>query len=193
MEKDYFSNPFEKADPFETVRQSYRAMQSGSPQTGGGGDALSSARQRIARLMAREAANAPQISSERVSADPHGHGASGPAGSYTPGMLQLRDYIAKKYGIKNVGGYADRNVAGTSKKSDHASWRAWDFMVGNDRAKGDAIADYVTKNYQRYGVKNLIWHDRSWNPRQGWRDYRHPGGGNSPTLQHRDHPHVGFD
>lgn len=124
--------------------------------------------------------------------DGHNHGGGGAPGQYTPGMQALRDYVTKTWGITNVGGFADRNVAGTNKKSDHALYRAWDFMVGNDRAKGDAIANYIVNNYDKYGVKNLIWYDRIWDPRRGWRSYRHPSGSSNPTLRHRDHPHVGF-
>lgn len=117
----------------------------------------------------------------------------GAAGAYTPAMTWLRDYARNQWGLSNIGGYADRNVAGTNKKSDHGSYRALDFMVGNDRAKGDQIANYVINNHDKFGVKYVIWYDRIWSPGRGWRPYRHPSGNTSnPTLQHRDHPHVSF-
>lgn len=118
--------------------------------------------------------------------------APGKPGAYTPAMLALRDHVVNTWGITNVGGYANRNVAGTKTKSDHALHRAWDFMVGNNRAVGDAIVDYILGNHDKYGVKNVIWYDRIWDPQRGWRPYSHPSGSNNPTLQHRDHPHVGF-
>lgn len=178
-----FRNPFLKGDDV------FAAVKGGGDQSGG---SLPRASER-----ARLGSLRRQFQKQRP-APPSGGGeapAFGPgrAGAYTDGMQALRDTVARRWGITDVGGFADRNIAGTNVKSDHAKYRAWDFMVGKDRATGDAIADYVTRNADKYGVKNLIWYDRSWNPSSGWRPYGHPGGGRSDTLQHRDHPHVGFN
>ncbi len=119
-------------------------------------------------------------------------GGGGAAGSYTPGMQAARRDVLAAFGGMTVGGYVNRNVAGTSKLSDHARWRAWDFMVGMGAVpRGNAIAAHLLANAARYGLKNLIWNDKS-NNGGGWRPYRHPAGGNNNTLQHRDHVHAGF-
>lgn len=192
------SNPFGNLDVFSAVKQAAaQAGQSSEQSTPQMPRAAENARLKATRdayLRQRENARMNKIpdwaGGNRETQSRHDHG--GEPGAYTSGMQALRDYVTKTWGITNVGGFADRNIAGTNKKSDHALHRAWDFMVGNDRAKGDAIANYIVNNYDKYGVKNLIWYDRSWNPNSGWKPYGHPGGGRSATLQHRDHPHVGF-
>jgi phage-related protein len=119
-------------------------------------------------------------------------GGGGPAGRYTEGMLKARAAILAQFGPMAVGGYANRNVAGTSSKSAHAMWRAWDFMVGlGNVAKGNAIARFLIANAGQYGLKSLIWNAQS-NSGGGWRPYSHPGGYRDATSQHLDHVHAEF-
>jgi hypothetical protein len=68
--------------------------------------------------------------------------------------------------------------------------RAADFMVYDDRAKGDGVAAYVIDNAARFRVEYLIWQQQiymissgSWEPMED---------GGSPTANHMDHVHVAF-
>lgn len=119
-------------------------------------------------------------------------GGGGPAGNYTPGMLRARGDVLGRFGPMVVGGYANRNIAGTGQKSAHALWRAWDFMVrlGNV-AKGNQLANFLIGNAGSYGLKGLIW-NRQKNFGSGWGPYRHPGGFTDPTSAHMDHVHAEF-
>ncbi len=68
--------------------------------------------------------------------------------------------------------------------------RAADFMVYTDRAKGDAVAQYVIDNAARFGVEYVIWQQRIYLVSSGsWRAMADRG---SPTANHMDHPHVAF-
>ena len=68
--------------------------------------------------------------------------------------------------------------------------RAADFMVYRDRAKGDAVAQYVIDNAARFRVDYVIWQQRIYLVKSGtWRAMADRG---SPTANHMDHPHVAF-
>lgn len=74
---------------------------------------------------------------------------------------------------------------------DHADGYATDFMVYNDRAAGDWIADYIWANRGMFGVRWIIWRQRirSTSPgRSGsWVTMEDRGSG---TQNHMDHVHV---
>jgi hypothetical protein len=91
--------------------------------------------------------------------------------------------IQDKFGISNIGGFSDRNIGGTNKKSDHAFGLALDFMG----AKQD-VADYLVQNAQRMGVDYVIYNRRIWSAEradEGWRPY-------SGASPHTDHVHASF-
>ncbi len=68
--------------------------------------------------------------------------------------------------------------------------RAADFMVHSDRAKGDAVAQYVIDNAARFRVEYVIWRQRIYMVSSGtWRAMADRG---SATANHMDHPHVAF-
>jgi len=68
--------------------------------------------------------------------------------------------------------------------------RAADFMVYDDRAKGDALSQYTIDNAARLGVEYVIWQQRIYTVSSGsWRAMEDRG---SPTANHMDHPHVAF-
>jgi hypothetical protein len=118
-------------------------------------------------------------------------GGGGPAGQYTAGMQRARADILNLFGPMAVGGYANRNIAGTNQRSAHAMWRAWDFMTGKNVGKGNAVSRHLIANASKYGLKGLIWNAQK-NFGSGWAPYRHPGGGTNDTLMHRDHVHAEF-
>lgn len=91
--------------------------------------------------------------------------------------------IASKFGIGEVQGFNDRNIAGTSTTSDHAFGLALDFMGGKQN-----LADYAVKNATGLGVKYVIYNNRIWSVEragEGWRPYD----GEDP---HTSHVHVSF-
>lgn len=118
---------------------------------------------------------------------PNGVGGLGPAAA------AARAWVTRTFGITNIGGYANRNIAGTGTKSDHALGKAIDVMIAGYRSaagksQGNAVASALT-SYP--GVKYIIW-DAKINSGSGWRPYSHPGGGTNDTLMHRDHVHASF-
>lgn len=91
--------------------------------------------------------------------------------------------IANKFGITDVGGYSNRNIAGTHNLSDHALGEALDFMGGKQN-----LADYAVKNAAELNVHYVIYNHRIWNvdrADEGWRPYD----GEDP---HTSHVHVSF-
>jgi len=88
---------------------------------------------------------------------------------------------------------------------EHPRGRACDFMAtaggiagGDERAWGQAMAEWVAAHAEELNVLYVIWADRSWNPDDGdpvpweqWRDYT--GCANpctDPTVGHFNHVHV---
>lgn len=94
--------------------------------------------------------------------------------------------------LTHVWGYDPNSANG-----EHHSGRAFDFMVFNDRAAGDFIADYVIKHKERLGLIHVIWRQRiyrgpkstSKNPKGVWQKMSDRG---NSTQNHMDHPHVWF-
>lgn len=121
-------------------------------------------------------------------AGPASGGGARPKGKWgvTPEVATAGQEIASRFGVAEVGGFADRNVAGTRTRSDHAYGKALDFGVRG--AQGNQLAQYVMSNARRLNIKYVVWSGRIWNPDragEGWRIYR----GQNP---HTDHVHVSF-
>lgn len=123
-------------------------------------------------------------------------GSPSPKGSGGRGLTlqaaRARDLVSSTFGVTDIGGYSDRNVAGTSKLSDHARGLAIDVMVYKDRALGDRVASWAVANAGPLWIKYIIWYDRIWRPGRSWGSYTHPSRSSNPTLQHRDHVHLSF-
>ena len=114
-----------------------------------------------------------------------GGGGNSPAGrgGLGPVAAAARAFVMKTFGIRNIGGYANRNVAGTGKKSDHALGKAIDVMIANYKsgagiAQGNRVASHFVSNAGQFGTKYVIWKDQI-NQGKGWKPYGHPGGGRS--------------
>lgn len=124
-----------------------------------------------------------------------GKGAQG-ADGLRPRAENVKAIALKRWpnAVSSVGGYSYRVIAGTRTLSDHATGRAADMMLGSDyksasaRAAGKEMSRYFADNAKALGIKYVIYYDEI-NEGEGWRTYRHPGGGGD-TLQHRDHVHV---
>lgn len=77
---------------------------------------------------------------------------------------------------------------------EHSSGRAVDFMVYDDRAAGDWIADYLWEHRDRLGLKWEIWRQRIRSTSPGkpgtWETMEDRG---NTTANHFDHVHVFLD
>lgn len=90
--------------------------------------------------------------------------------------------------ISNVGGYENRNIAGTSTPSDHGKGEALDFHVPPRSDQGWLLANSVIR---APGTKYVIYNNMIASAKDGfvWKPYKHPSGKNDPTLNHEDHVH----
>lgn len=98
-----------------------------------------------------------------------------------PHVAQVGNFLGKMFGITDIGGALGRG------DGDHGAGLAVDLMT-SDSALGDAIAEFVLANQQRFGVTYVIWRQR-YNDGNGW-SYMEDHG--SPTANHYDHVHVSF-
>jgi hypothetical protein len=99
-----------------------------------------------------------------------------------PQVAQVGNLIDQTFGVGDIGGANGRY------DGDHGAGLALDFMT-SDPARGDAIADFVLANKERFGVTYVIWQQR-YNDGSGW-SYMEDRG--DPTANHYDHVHVSFD
>ncbi|MGY2079551.1 LysM peptidoglycan-binding domain-containing protein [Modestobacter sp. SYSU DS0657] len=106
------------------------------------------------------------------------------AGAYdvwAPHVRPAVQEVAERFGVGTV-----VTRPGHSPTQDLAA----DFMVHTDRAKGDAVTQYVIDNASRFRVEYVIWQQRIYQVRTGtWQGMADRG---SPTANHMDHPHVSF-
>lgn len=101
-----------------------------------------------------------------------------------PHVAMVGNFLKGIFHITNVGGAVGR--AGGA--DDHATGLALDFMVMNNTSLGDALAQMVLANKERFGVTYVIWQQR-YNDGNGWSMMEDRG---SPTANHYDHVHVSF-
>jgi hypothetical protein len=96
--------------------------------------------------------------------------------------IAVAEAAQKLFGINDIGMW--RSADGYN---EHASGEAADIMVGNNKAAGDAVAQYFLQNATQFGVQYVLWQQAQWNP-----DGTHSGmsdrGG--ATQNHLDHVHV---
>jgi len=125
---------------------------------------------------------------------------SQPAGRgnpYSPRAAYIQKITKQKWGcavkkapcISAIGGYSNRNIAGTNTLSDHATGNADDIMVRNVPL-GNQISKYMVANADVLNVKYVIWNRHIWSAAQknrGWRPYH---GTSNP---HTDHVHVSVE
>lgn len=103
-------------------------------------------------------------------------------GNVAPHVEAAAVEIGKKFGVTNIGGRAS---SGHINGSDHYTGHAIDVMVYADKAKGDAVMQYALANWDRLGVKYVIWY-RVYHPSPTKTE---PYVGTSP---HTDHVHISF-
>ncbi|MGW5317697.1 hypothetical protein [Nocardia thailandica] len=99
-----------------------------------------------------------------------------------PHVAQVGHFLQKMFGLADIGGANGRF------DGDHGAGLALDLMTPN-AGVGNAIAEFVLANQQRFGVSYVIWQQR-YNDGSGWSMMEDRG---SPTQNHYDHVHVSFD
>lgn len=102
-------------------------------------------------------------------------------GGVLPWIAAVGHLIQRKFGVRDVGGKR------SDPFPDHPSGRALDLMVYGDRAKGDAINQFLLANARNLGTVYDIWQQAIWYPGRGPRGMADRG---SPTANHRDHVHF---
>jgi hypothetical protein len=103
-------------------------------------------------------------------------------GGLVAGSAQLRQIISERFGIADIGGYRPAD-----KYGEHSTGRALDVMVGNDKAKGDAVKDFALANAPAIDLKWVIWRQHLYYAGGGGYDMPDRG---SPTQNHMDHVHI---
>lgn len=105
-------------------------------------------------------------------------------GGLVKGTAELSDIISQQFRPSGgIGGYRSPD----GKFNEHSTGRALDVMVGNDKAKGDAVKDFVLSNAAAIDLKWAIWRQHLYYPGGGGYDMEDRG---SPTDNHMDHVHI---
>ena len=112
----------------------------------------------------------------------------------TPHTKKMKVALAKKFGITSFSLFRAGDDDGTGH--GHNSGMAVDFMVYSDSAKGDQLAEYLTKHMDELGIYYIIWKQRFYmtqqniyGPANTWNIMPNRGG---VTANHYDHVHVSF-
>jgi len=103
-------------------------------------------------------------------------------------MAAARQYVIDVYGIRNIGGYANRNIAGTNVKSDYAMGKAIDVMTSN-LSLGWAVANDLAygEARRRFNIENVIWQQSIFSNGGPFKRMADRG---SITQNHYDHVHA---
>ena len=112
----------------------------------------------------------------------------------TPHTKKMKVALAKKFGITSFSLFRVGDDDGTGH--GHNTGMAVDFMVYSDSAKGDQLAEYLTKHMDELGIYYIIWKQRFYmsqqniyGPANTWNIMPNRGG---ITANHYDHVHVSF-
>ncbi|MGT2827680.1 LysM peptidoglycan-binding domain-containing protein [Streptococcus himalayensis] len=108
-----------------------------------------------------------------------------------PQTAAFKEEVASAYGITSFSLYRPGD------SGDHGKGLAVDFMVGNNTALGDQVADYATSNMASRGISYVIWKQRFYapypsiyGPANTWNPMEDRG---SITENHFDHVHVSMN
>lgn len=107
---------------------------------------------------------------------------------------EMLKFLKAKFKIPVAGGYRPGDDDGTGH--GHGAGMSVDYMVYDDKEKGDKLAKYATKNYKELGVYYVIWQQKFWMPEPNiygpastWNPMLDRG---SPTQNHMDHVHISY-
>jgi hypothetical protein len=104
-------------------------------------------------------------------------------GAVKPWVKTAAQEVGDKFDVSTIYG-----VGARTGDSDHPGGYALDFMVYADRAKGDEIYAYGKANWDRLGIKYIIWFQRI-DEGGGLKPMENRGG---TTANHKDHNHWSF-
>jgi len=104
-------------------------------------------------------------------------------GAVKPWVRSAAQEVGDKFDVSTIYGVGAREGA-----SDHPRGLATDFMVYGDRAKGDQIYAYGKANWNRLGIKYIIWYQRI-DEGGGFKPMEDRGG---KTANHQDHNHWSY-
>ena len=112
----------------------------------------------------------------------------------TAGPVRPQTQAAANAVVSEVPGAAGLTIGGTrasaTDPNGHPSGLAADYMVGANRALGDAIVQHQIANWDRLGVSYIIWQQRILtSPTGTWKAMEDRG---SATANHLDHVHVNY-
>lgn len=130
--------------------------------------------------------NAPAVT------DAASQAASNPANAgLQPQTAAFKEEVASQFGITEFSLYRPGD------SGDHGKGLAVDFMVGDNTALGDQVADYATADMQGNGISYVIWKqqfyapfDSIYGPANTWNMMPDRG---SVTENHYDHVHVSMN
>lgn len=105
-------------------------------------------------------------------------------GAVKPWVKTAAQEIGDKFDVGTIFGVGARSDV----TSDHPKGLALDFMVYGDRAKGDQVYQYGKANWDRLGIKYIIWFQRI-DEGGGLKPMEDRGG---TTANHKDHNHYSF-
>lgn len=106
-------------------------------------------------------------------------------GPVKPEAQYIADLLGNMFGIQDEYGWRP-----SDPYPDHPSGHAIDFMVYEDRALGDRLAQYAMEHAAELKIKYLLWYQRSWYtgwPVGAWHPMEDRGG---TTANHKDHVHI---
>lgn len=105
------------------------------------------------------------------------------------GTQKLRNFIVSMFGVTQTYMPGRSHPMLDNQHLDmHQAGRAIDFMVYRDKAKGDAIANYLVEHADSLGIQYIVWSGNVFNcggavGHGRWKSYE-------GAIKHRDHPHV---
>lgn len=100
------------------------------------------------------------------------------------------DAASYKEEVANEFGVTDFSLIRPGDPGDHGQGKAVDFMVYDDSALGDQIANHAISNMAENNISYVIWEQQiygDWNQQWEWMEDR-----GSITANHYDHVHVSF-
>lgn len=122
-------------------------------------------------------------------------------GSFVGRANQLDQIIRARFGVGSLTygghGYAGKPGYTPAHAVDFGPIGRWGEMAtGTAKELGDEIAAFLVKNFEAFGLMNVIWYERmytssGWKP-YDWRPYYNSGKGSRDveTHKHGDHVHV---
>lgn len=106
-------------------------------------------------------------------------------GPVQPQTQYLADTLGHMFDIEDIYGWR-----ASDPYPDHPSGLAADFMVYEDRATGDRLAQYAMEHAESFKIDYILWYQRSWHagdPVGQWEPMEDRGG---TTANHKDHVHI---